>query len=151
MENLATPPSDIGRVRETAMPSRCLTTVVYDESGKAFGDRSRQNLSGLVTGKEVTVAWSKRDRYGRIVGLVSINGRDICLEQIKAGMAGQYKYYQSEQTAEDRKLYADAEAGARESRLGLWTDANPIPPWDFRRSIKSQRPDHEFKNPSAIK
>lgn len=103
------------------------------EGGQAFGDRSRQNLSGLVTEKEVTVAWSKRDRYGRIVGQVSINGADICLEQIKAGMAWHYKYYQSEQTPENRKLYADAEVEAKASRLGLWSDANPIPPWNFRR------------------
>lgn len=103
------------------------------EGGQAFGEGSRQNLSGLVIEKEVTVAWSKRDRYGRIVGQVSSNGRDICLEQIKAGMAWHYKYFQSEQTAEDRKLYADAEVEARASRVGLWADANPIPPWDFRR------------------
>ena len=103
------------------------------EGGQAFGDRSRQNLTGLVTEKEVTVAWFKRDRYGRIVGQVSINGRDICLEQIKAGMAWHYKYYQSEHTPEDRKLYADADVEARAARVGLWVDANPIPPWDFRR------------------
>ena len=103
------------------------------EGGQAFGDRSRQNLSGLVTEKEVTVAWSKRDRYGRIVGQVSSNGRDICLEQIRAGMAWHYKYFQSEQTAGDRNLYADAEVEARAARLGLWADANPIPPWKFRR------------------
>ena len=103
------------------------------EGGQAFGDRSRENLSGLVADKEVTVSWFKRDRYGRIVGQVSINGADICLEQIKAGMAWHYKYFQSEQTAEDRRLYADAEVEARASRLGLWSDANPVPPWNFRR------------------
>lgn len=102
------------------------------EGGQAFGDRSRQNLSDLVAEKEVTVRWYKRDRYRRIVGEVSIDGLDICLEQIKAGMAWHYKYYQSEQTPEDRAFYADAEIQARASRRGLWTDASPIPPWDFR-------------------
>jgi endonuclease YncB( thermonuclease family) len=68
------------------------------EGGQAFGDSSHQNLIDLMEGEEVSVRWSKRDRYGRIVGEVSINGRDICLEQIKAGMAWHYKYYQSEQT-----------------------------------------------------
>ena len=56
----------------------------------------------------------------------------VGLEQIKAGMAWHYKYYQSEQTPEDRAFYADAEIQARASRRGLWTDASPIPPWDFR-------------------
>lgn len=102
------------------------------EGGQAFGDRSRQNLSDLIAEKEVTVTWHKRDRYRRIVGEVSINGRDICLEQIKAGMAWHYKHYQSEQTPEDRALYADAEVEARASRRGLWIDASPIAPWNFR-------------------
>lgn len=103
------------------------------EGGQVFGDRSRQSLSDLVLGKDVTIEWFKRDRYGRIVGKVLVDGRDVCLDQVSVGMAWHYKYYQSEQTAEDRKLYADAETEARESRRGLWADANPIPPWDFRR------------------
>ena len=104
------------------------------EGGQGFGNRSRQNLSELVAGKEVTVEWFKRDRYGRIVGKVSLDGSDVCLEQIKAGMAWHYKYYQSEQSNEDRELYANAETAARVRKQGLWSDANPIPPWDFRRA-----------------
>jgi endonuclease YncB( thermonuclease family) len=102
------------------------------EGGQAFGDSSRQNLSALIAGEEVTVTWSKRDRYRRIVGKVSVNARDVCLEQIKSGMAWHYKYYQSEQTSEDRALYADAEVEAKTSKRGLWIDSNPIPPWEFR-------------------
>ena len=103
------------------------------EGGQSFGSRSRQNLGDLVGGKEVTVEWFKRDRYGRIVGKVSLNGSDVCLEQIKAGMAWHYKYYQSEQSNEDRELYANAETEARAAQRGLWSEASPIPPWDFRR------------------
>jgi endonuclease YncB( thermonuclease family) len=102
------------------------------ESGQAFGERSRQNLSEEVFDKQVAIEWSKRDRYGRIVGKVRLNGRDVCLQQIKAGMAWHYKYYQAEQSPEDRKLYADAEDEARAIGRGLWADANPSPPWDFR-------------------
>ena len=95
-------------------------------------DRVRA-LSDLVFSKDITIEWFKRERYGRLVGKVLVDGRDVCLDQIKAGMAWHYKYFQSEQTAEDRKLYAEAETEARESRVGLWADANPIPPWNFRR------------------
>jgi hypothetical protein len=55
------------------------------------------------------------------------------LEQAKAGLAWHYKYYQDEQSPEDRRLYADAETEARSARRGLWADPGPIPPWDFRR------------------
>ena len=103
------------------------------EGGQAFGNRSHQNLSDLIFGRDVTVEWSKRDRYGRKVGKVLLDGSDVCFEQIKAGMAWHYKYYQSEQSKEDRELYANAETEARTTRRGLWSDANPKPPWDFRR------------------
>jgi endonuclease YncB( thermonuclease family) len=103
------------------------------EGGQAFGNRSHQNLSDLIFGRDVTIEWSKRDRYGRKVGKVLLDGSDICLEQIKSGMAWHYKYYQSEQSKEDRELYANAETNARTTRRGLWSDTDPIPPWDFRR------------------
>jgi endonuclease YncB( thermonuclease family) len=104
------------------------------EGGQAFGDRSRQNLADEVFGKQVSVEWSKRDQYGRIVGKVLVDGRDVCLEQIRAGLAWHYKYYQNEQSAEDRKMYADAEEEARTEKRGLWVDGDPTPPWEFRRS-----------------
>lgn len=104
------------------------------EGGQAFGDRSRQSLADEVFGKQVSVEWSKRDQYGRLVGKVLVDGRDVCLEQIRAGLAWHYKYYQNEQSAEDRKMYADAEEESRMAKRGLWVDADPTPPWEFRRS-----------------
>ena len=103
------------------------------EKGQAFGTRSGQNLSQAIFGTVVTIEWSKHDRYGRIVGKVTIGGRDICLEQVRAGMAWHYKYYQHEQTLEDQKLYAEVEDLAHSAEIGLWIDPDPIPPWDFRR------------------
>ncbi len=86
-----------------------------------------------VAGKRVAIEYQKRDRYGRIVGKVWVNGLDACLEQVKAGFAWHYKKYQHEQSREDQKLYAVAEANARDARLGLWRENNPIPPWEHRR------------------
>jgi endonuclease YncB( thermonuclease family) len=103
------------------------------ETGQPFGNRSGENLSEAIFNRVVTIEWSKHDRYGRIVGKVVLEGQDICLEQIKKGMAWHYKYYQDDQTREDRQLYAAAEIAARATHVGLWIDPNPIPPWDFRR------------------
>jgi endonuclease YncB( thermonuclease family) len=103
------------------------------ERKQAFGNTSRKHLANLVAGKTVTVKWDKRDRYGRIVGIVYIDGQDINLEQLKAGMAWFYRYYQKELSPENRKLYAQAEAEARGNKMGLWQDKNPMPPWEWRR------------------
>ena len=57
------------------------------EKAQAFGQKAKQSLSDLVFDKDVSVTWFKRDRYGRTVGQVRIGDTDVCLEQIKRGMA----------------------------------------------------------------
>ncbi len=81
----------------------------------------------------MTVEWAKRDRYRRIVGFVIVDGQDVNLAQVKAGMAWFYRYYQKELSPEDRRRYAKAENQARTDRSGLWQDKNPMPPWGHRR------------------
>jgi len=70
-------------------------------------------------GKNVTVEFVKFDRYQQMVGKVILDGRDICLEQIKAGMVWWYRKYQREQTAEERRAYEEAETEARAAVRGL--------------------------------
>ncbi len=104
------------------------------ERKQAFGNASRKHLASLVAGETVTVKWAKRDRYRRIVGLVLVDGQDVNLAQVKAGMAWFYRYYQKELSPENRKLYAQAEYEARANKKGLWQEKNPMPPWEYRQS-----------------
>jgi endonuclease YncB( thermonuclease family) len=106
------------------------------EKAQAFGQKSKQSLNQLVHSKMVTVEFEKKDKYGRTVGKVLLNGTDVCLEQIKLGMAWHYKQYQSEQSKEDREIYAQAEQLAKSQAIGLWRDKNPMSPWDFRKQTK---------------
>ena len=71
------------------------------------------SLSDQIFGREVAVTWDKRDRYGRIIGKISVNHRDVCLEQIRRGMAWHYKQYARDQAPDDRGAYAEAEVAAR--------------------------------------
>ncbi len=41
-----------------------------------FGNKSKQHLSDLIFGKEVTVIFNKVDKYGRFVGKIMVNGVD---------------------------------------------------------------------------
>lgn len=106
------------------------------EKKQAFGTRSKESLSALVFDKQVTVEFSKKDKYGRTVGKILVNGIDANLEQVKAGMAWHYKQYQREQSADDRATYAQAEEQARAAKTGLWADTDPTPPWDWRHAKK---------------
>ena len=108
------------------------------EKKQAFEQASKQNLSNLVYGKTVTIETSKLDRYQREVGKVIINGRDANLKQIESGLAWHYKKYANEQSSADQQAYAAAEVQAQQGRRGLWNEANPTPPWDFRHQKKGQ-------------
>ncbi len=110
-----------------------LSGIDAPEAKQPFGQKSKENLSHLVAGKEVEVDWSKRDRYQRIVGKIIFDGQDVNLAQVRAGLAWWYRKYGSEQSPVDRQLYEAAEDQARAERVGLWTVSDPIPPWDWRK------------------
>ena len=109
-----------------------LAGIDAPEKKQAFGARSKQSLSDLVFDRQVSVETDKRDRYGREVGVILVNGKDANLEQVTRGFAWHYKAYEREQSANDRKLYDFAEQEARARRRGLWADVDPTPPWDYR-------------------
>lgn len=104
------------------------------ELGQAFGQASKRNLSNLIFGKIVQVETNKTDRYGRLVSTVTLDGKDINLEQLKAGMAWYYRQYERDVAAEHRALYEQAERTARAAKRGLWADPAPVAPWDYRHS-----------------
>lgn len=116
-----------------------LAGIDSPEKAQAFGNAAKQNLSRWVFSQTVTIDTNKADRYQREVGKVMLNGVDINLEQVKAGLAWHYKKYEREQSAMDRHVYAGAEDTARAKRVGLWAEPTPVPPWEFRHN-KNSRP-----------
>lgn len=110
-----------------------LAGIDAPEKRQAFGNAAKQKLSDLVFARQVTVDWTKTDRYKRTIGKVLVNGVDANLRMVETGMAWHYKQYAKEQSPADRRLYAAAEEGARARRVGLWRDASPVAPWTFRR------------------
>jgi len=109
------------------------------EKKQPYGSRSKQSISDLVFNRQVQVEYDKTDKYGRTIGKIIVNGIDANLEQVKTGMAWHYKQYQREQSASDRAAYADAENEARTARRGLWQEAEPTPPRDWRRQQKTRK------------
>jgi endonuclease YncB( thermonuclease family) len=104
-----------------------LACIDAPESNQDFGTRSKQSLSAMVYRKDVSIDVKDTDQYGRSVGFVNIGEKTANLEQVKKGMAWVYRKY-CKQCA-----YYEAEQTARENRLGLWSQSNPIPPWEFRK------------------
>jgi endonuclease YncB( thermonuclease family) len=100
------------------------------EKKQPFGTKAGEVLGKKVFGKEVVVEWEKKDRYGRTLGKVVIDGRDIGLEMIQEGMAW---HYASLFKSDD---YAKAQEKAKSDKKGLWKDKKPVPPWEWREEKK---------------
>lgn len=96
------------------------------ETAQPYGAEARKKLSSLVDSKLVSISFTERDQYNRIVGTIQFNGKNINLEMVRSGFAWHYKRYCDDQR------FADAERAARRARAGLWRDARPVPPWQFR-------------------
>jgi micrococcal nuclease len=109
-----------------------LAGIDAPERGQPFGKKSKEYLSGLVSGEDVQVDWKKGDRYKRIVGKIIHDGQDVDLEMVRSGYAWWYRKYAGEQSPVDGVLYEDAENKARAEKAGLWRDPDPVPPWEWR-------------------
>ena len=104
------------------------------KKGQAFGHRAKQAASDLAFGKTVMVVERDRDRYGRTVGEVILeDGRSLNRELVRAGLAWWYRQY----AKKDADL-ARLEQETRGAGLGLWADANPVPPWNWRNERRAK-------------
>lgn len=120
-----------------------LAGIDAPEKKQAFGNVAKQHMSDMVFGKEVRVDDRKKDKYGRTIGRVWVASAECkdtdCPKTLDAGMAlltmglaWHYKKYEKEQPEEEREQYSFAETEARGKRVGLWSDAEPVPPWEWR-------------------
>ncbi|MDP1733898.1 MAG: thermonuclease family protein [Sulfuritalea sp.] len=123
-----------------------LQAIDAPESTQPFSKESKQHLSALALGKEVKVEWHQRDRYGRIVGKLVLQTPpcpacpktlDAGLAQLEAGLAWWDRDYRRKQSLADQGYYEYAEFDAKARRIGLWQDAAPIPPWEWRKKSRT--------------
>lgn len=100
-----------------------------------YGQRAKQYASQLMFGKDARVTvMDARLTYSRVVGEVFVtekdNERSANAAMVEAGFAWAYRHYSD--------AFVDMEASARAARKGLWADANPVPPWEFRKERRSE-------------
>lgn len=90
----------------------------------------------------MTIRRRDTDRYGR-----SLNR-----EMVRQGMAWWYRQY----APRDAEL-ARIEAEAKAARIGLWSQPNPVPPWEWRRgegvpqtaTVIGNRRSHVYHKPTC--
>ena len=120
-----------------------LSGIDAPEKRQPYGERARQALAAFVFQRWVRLDCPKTDRYGRSICSVWVAPNsapdgpktlDAGLAMVTQGMAWWYRTYALDQAPQARGQYGFAEQEARAKRVGLWRDASPMPPWEWRRA-----------------
>lgn len=106
------------------------------EKAQAYGQKAREMTASMVAGRTVDIEVKDTDRYGRSVGLVSIDGVSLNEAMVRNGYAWVYRQYCKERFCSD---WIDLESMARQQQKGMWADPHIIPPWDWRHSGGKQQ------------
>ncbi|WP_343303683.1 thermonuclease family protein [Chitinophaga niabensis] len=98
------------------------------EKGQPFGEKSRQFTAGLCFGKVVKAIQKSRDQYRRVVAEVFLpDNSSLNYRLLQAGFAWHYTNFSKNET------WAAAALKAKKEGNGLWKDAHPVAPWDWRK------------------
>ena len=86
--------------------------------GQPFCMKAKEHLANLVLNKVVYIKFYGQDRSGQLLGEVFVNGVNINLEMIYAGLAEVYRGMPARNL--EITVYRDAERKAKESVQGIW-------------------------------
>jgi micrococcal nuclease len=108
--------------------------VACPQRRQAFSTQARQFTRDVAFQQTVAVvvdavAMDATNRRGQLIAAVQLpNGRDLSQALVQAG----YAWHDTRYAPHDKRL-AQLQAEARAAQRGLWADANPVPPWDWRQ------------------
>jgi len=115
----------------------CVDSPESDQpGGKEATARLRQLLP---IGQSVTLNVVDTDRYGRSVAEIYKGNNLVNLWMVQEGRAVVYPKYLHNCPSNAPRLQ-QAESQARQKRLGIWGQAQPIMPWDWRSGKRPSNP-----------
>lgn len=103
-----------------------LAEIDAPEKNQPWSNKSKLALGTKIFGEEVALQVSSKDRYGRSIAWIELDGREINREMVRDGHAWAYRRYLVTQDL------LEEETAAKERQVGLWSLAHPIPPWQWR-------------------
>lgn len=120
-------------IRDGYATSVRLEGIDCPESGQPFYQRARRRTAELALRKEAEVRVTTTDVHDRLVARVVVDGKDLSETLVREGLAWHYVHYSAD------PALAAAETAARAARVGIWSEPNPVPPWNWRHGA-SQTP-----------
>lgn len=101
------------------------------EKNQPYGKEATQYLTDQISGKSLRVTGTKKDRDGRLIGTVFVAQKNVNQSLVHNGLAWHFTKYSKDSTL------ANLERDARRRRVGLWADAQPVAPWEWRKKKHS--------------
>ena len=103
------------------------------EIGQAYGERAKQYVENVLNfKKEIRLELFDEYSYDRQIGKVYYHGffgteRDLSEVLLSVGLAWHYIKYSNNLD------YAEHEYYAKNQKKGVWSEPNPLAPWNFRK------------------
>ncbi len=100
------------------------------EKTQPFAAKARSFTATMLSEGTIRVKRVDTDTYGRTIAWVYSD--DVCINEalLANGLAWHYVYFSSD------SLLAALEKEARGNTAGLWSEKDPLPPWEYRRRKK---------------
>lgn len=89
------------------------------EQAQPYSQKAKKYLEGLVLNKTVEVKGYGLGEYNRILGVIYLNGNNVNLEMVKAGLAEVYRGIAPHKF--NLLPYWQAEKEARDNKRGMWS------------------------------
>jgi endonuclease YncB( thermonuclease family) len=106
-----------------------LAHIDCPEKKQPYGQAAKKFIADKCFEQTVTIQHNNEyDRSKRLIGeVITASGENLNKALVKAGLAWHFKKYSTDMA------YAALEKEARKQRIGLWSEANPVAPWEWRR------------------
>lgn len=110
------------------------------EKAQSYGKIAKTSLNTLISGKKVTIksVGYGMDQYGRVLGIVFVDGNDIAESLIQQGLATYYRPRCNDYPADkdkynyDPRAYIATETVAKAKKLNFWSTNKVTLPCEFR-------------------
>lgn len=107
-----------------------LAGVDAPEKKQPFGKEAAEYTRQFTCTGQVGVYNVEQDRYGRLIAFVFVEDKCLNASLLQGGYAWHYRAYSKSSSLDQLQNFAADE------KIGLWSEQNPIAPWDWRDGIR---------------
>jgi endonuclease YncB( thermonuclease family) len=108
------------------------------EKGQPFAKEGAEYVTEMCEGQEIFLTVLGRDKYRRTLGLLDCGEVSINEGLLMNGLAWAYTEYLEKYKDEYpfHYFFNAHETFAKDRKLNIWSEENPIPPWEYRKNKK---------------